>query len=107
MTAALKPPPIVVELVMGYAPAAWATCISTWTTASAPSQVVGIPGYWNFGGAASSIGLSWRVDFLIVAVLISALSKGDAHSCSPEIVRLVGNCVLDQAAATGSGRAVL
>src|SRR2546422_7275715 len=45
MTAALNPPPMVVELVMGYAPAAWATWISTWTTASAPSQVVGIPGY--------------------------------------------------------------
>ena len=45
ITAALNPPPIVVELVIGKAPAAWVTLISTWTTASAPSQVVGMPGY--------------------------------------------------------------
>ncbi len=45
ITAALNPPPIVVELVMGYAPADWLMWISTWTTASAPSHVVGVPGY--------------------------------------------------------------
>src|SRR5262249_48833086 len=28
--------------------------ISTWTTASAPSQVVGMPGYWNFCCVPSS-----------------------------------------------------
>ena len=47
ITPALNPPPIVVELVIGYAPAAWLIRVSTWTTASAPSQVVGMPGYWN------------------------------------------------------------
>src|SRR6516225_8557585 len=56
MTAALNPPPMVVELVIGYAPAAWATLISTWTTASAPSQVVGMPGYSNFVVGASRTG---------------------------------------------------
>src|SRR5262252_295878 len=70
MTAALKPPPMVVELVMGYAPAAWATLISTWTTASAPSQVVGMPGYWNFWPLASSAACGTYPDFSTVAMLI-------------------------------------
>src|SRR5690242_7706237 len=56
VTAALNPPPMVVELVIGYAPAACATLISTWTTASAPSHVVGIPGYSNLDSADWSTG---------------------------------------------------
>src|SRR4029077_20098571 len=54
MTAALKPPPIVVELVIGYAPAAWLIWTSTCTTASAPSHVVGVPGYSNDSSTGSS-----------------------------------------------------
>ena len=48
LTAALNPAPIVVELVIGYAPLPWHTATSTWTTASEPSQVTGMPGYWYF-----------------------------------------------------------
>src|SRR5215471_1671319 len=72
MTAALKPPPIVVELVIGYAPAACATLISTWTTASAPSQVVGMPGYWDFWPLASSAACGTYPDFSTVAMLIES-----------------------------------
>src|SRR5215831_11657239 len=72
-TAALNPPPIVVELVIGYAPAACATWISTWTTASAPSQVVGMPGYWNFWPLASSPTSGTSPDLVRVALLIRVL----------------------------------
>src|SRR6516165_3104053 len=82
MTAALKPPPMVVELVMGYAPAAWATLISTWTTASAPSQVVGMPGYWNFWPLASSATCGTYPDFWTVAILIyGPLSSISIEAC--------------------------
>src|SRR5215471_13605354 len=82
MTAALKPPPIVVELVIGYAPAACATLISTWTTASAPSQVVGIPGYWNFWPLASSATCGTYPDFWTVAILMqSPLSSISSEAC--------------------------
>src|SRR5213075_2524090 len=43
-TAAEYPPPIVVELVIGYAQAAWVMLTSTQTTAPEPSVIVGIPG---------------------------------------------------------------
>src|SRR5436309_12884579 len=73
ITAALKPPPIVVELVIGYAPAAWATLISTWTTASAPSQVVGMPGYSYFvptgSRRVSGVRVGSRVTTLIALFL--------------------------------------
>src|SRR3954451_17062182 len=61
---------MVVELVIGYAPAAWAICVSTWTTASAPSQVVGIPGYSYLVpvGARSASGV--RADFRTTALLM-------------------------------------
>src|SRR5260370_19723079 len=55
--AALNPPPIVVELVIGYAPEPWLMRDSTQTTASAPSQVVGIPGYSNFCSVSSAAGI--------------------------------------------------
>ncbi len=54
VTAALNPPPMVVELVIGYAPAAWLIWISTCTTASAPSHVVGVPGNSNDSSTGSS-----------------------------------------------------
>src|SRR5207244_6614202 len=57
-TAWLNPPPIVVELVMGNAPEPCEIRVYTQTIASAPSQVVGIPGYSNFGSMASSAGIS-------------------------------------------------
>src|SRR5439155_20411035 len=85
MTAALYPPPIVVELVMGNAPAAWATLISTCTTASAPSQVVGMPGYWNLVSGACSTGCGVFVDCRRVAVLIRILFVwgGLVKGCRP------------------------
>src|SRR3989304_2620445 len=46
-TAWLYPPPIVVELVIGNAPQPCEIRVSTHTTASAPSHVVGMPGDWN------------------------------------------------------------
>src|SRR5437868_7850517 len=42
---------MVVELVIGKAPDAWLTLTSTCTTASAPSQVVGMPGKGTVGRA--------------------------------------------------------
>jgi|GEM_PF-5875016 len=56
-TAALNPLPIVVELVIGNAPDPWQILVSTHTTASAPSQVTGIPGYWNFCSDSSEAGV--------------------------------------------------
>src|SRR6476661_4402126 len=43
-TAPAYPPPITVELVIGYAQAAWVMLVSTQTTAPEPSVIVGIPG---------------------------------------------------------------
>ena len=40
--------------MIGNAPEPWLMRVSTQATASAPSQVVGMPGYWNFGSPASS-----------------------------------------------------
>src|SRR5262245_37082465 len=54
--AALNPPPMVVELVIGYAPDPWLIRDSTHTTASAPSQVVGMPGYWNLRSTSPAAG---------------------------------------------------
>src|SRR5262245_10580071 len=82
---------MVVELVIGKAPAPWATFTSTCTTASAPSHVVGMPGYSNFcstdSGSASG-GRSFRVPVRIVSIvpwliadlLGKALSSGAARS---------------------------
>jgi len=44
-TALAYPPPITVELVIGYAHAAWVMLVSTHTTAPEPSVMVGMPGY--------------------------------------------------------------
>src|SRR5690349_16792943 len=55
-TAAEYPPPMVVELVIGYAQAAWVMWVSTQTTAPAPSVMVGIPGYCGREEVALSVG---------------------------------------------------
>src|SRR5579872_1663538 len=81
VTAALKPPPMVVELVMGYAPAACATLISTWTTASAPSQVVGMPGYSYLVSDASRTGSVVRGGACAITLLMT-------HSLSGQVGRL-------------------
>src|SRR5688572_28665046 len=64
-----------VELVIGNAPDACVTLISTWTTVSEPSQVVGMPGYWNFRSVccSSTSGESSRVETERVATLAPAI----------------------------------
>src|SRR5436190_9588347 len=42
-TALAYPPPMTVELVIGYAQAAWVMLVSTQTTAPEPSVMVGMP----------------------------------------------------------------
>src|SRR3954447_5923275 len=53
---------------MGKAPDPWQILVSTQSTASAPSQVVGIPGYSNFGSSASSTGTSVVRSQVVVAM---------------------------------------
>src|SRR5262245_28237944 len=77
MTAPLNPPPIVVELVIGYAPAAWLMAVSTWTTASAPSQVVGIPGYWYEVSAGSLAGSAVRTGPFATATLMRSFPSAE------------------------------
>src|SRR5438477_12914984 len=52
--------------------------ISAWTTASAPSQVVGMPGYWN-RGSAPRLGWAVRTGVSATAVLIVVLDSGLAE----------------------------
>src|SRR5215471_8436934 len=46
--------------------------VSTWTTASAPSQVVGIPGYWYEVSAGSLRGSAVRIGPFATATLMSS-----------------------------------
>src|SRR5262249_10183686 len=80
VTAWLNPPPMVVELVIGYAPEPWEIRVSTQTIASAPSHVVGIPGYWNLGSITSWTGMPVvRSSIVVVAMERSPPDHGSSH----------------------------
>jgi hypothetical protein len=74
ITAELNPLPMVVLLVIGKAPEPWLIRVSTHTTASAPSHVVGIPGYSNFDSAGMSTGAFRGVCVVDSIVAIKFLS---------------------------------